>query len=219
VRSVVAWSFVMLAATGCGSTDPSVPTSPAAEGVLPAQPPIGTMAQLLGPWSRTPFRLDPALAAAVDRTCRADMDTFPIGIPLVVFDARGDGFTQVYYAGQNGSFAVCNGIAIRPNGPPIGMGGGSTGNQAADVSRPLAPFDIVQTEVSSEGRPVHRSFVGGRTGAGIVRVLIVLPGQQPVVASFMNHWFAAWFPGAWPPGWKIVGLDATGVEVAQIDGG
>jgi len=218
VRFRIALLLALTAIAGCNASDSATrPPSTEAPAVI-AQPPVGTVDQLLGPWSRTPYALDPGLAAAVDRTCRNDMDTFPAGIPLLGFDARGEGFVQVFYAGQNGEFAICNGIAITRSGPPTGMGGGSTG-RSDQVGVALGPFELRQIDNSSEGRPVTRSFVSGRAGAGIKLVLIVLPGQQPVVASFANHWFGAWFPGPWPDGWTIVGFDAFGTRVAAIDGG
>lgn len=175
------------------------------------------MAQLRGPWSPTPFTLDPVLAAAVDRTCRADMDPFPAGIPLLAFDARGEGFTQVYYADQMGSIAICNGIAINANGPPTGQGGGSTGEGIRPMV-PLTPFELRQLDGGSEGLPAKRSFVGGLAGPDIAHVLILLPGQQPIVTSYSNHWFGAWIPGAWPAGWRIAGFDASGRKVAEVAG-
>jgi len=217
VRFRVTLLLALTAILGCDASESATPLS-SAEAPAGGPQPVGTMAQLLGPWSRTPYGLDPVLAAAVDQACRSNLDTVPFGIPLLGFDARGEGFAQVFYADPTGDFAICNGIAIMHNEPPTGMGGGSIG-RSDQITAVLGPFELLQVDSSSEGRPVTRSFVSGRAGAGIAGVRIVLPGQRPVVASFANQWFGAWFPGPWPDGWTIVGFDAFGTRVASIDGG
>lgn len=52
-------------------------------------------------------------------------------------------------------------------------------------------------------------------GAGIARVVIAMPGQPPVTASLANGWYLAWWPGEWPPGTKVFGIDSLGQQVAE----
>jgi hypothetical protein len=61
------------------------------------------------------------------------------------------------------------------------------------------------------------SVTYGRAGAGISQVVVQMPGHVPVIASLANGWYLVWWPGNWPEGMKIVGLDVLGQKVAEAD--
>ena len=176
---------------------------------LPKTPP--TAAQL-GPWSPTPFDLDPALLAAVDRACRASLAPFPAGAELVVADARGEGLVQAYFVGPNGAWARCDNVMVAADGEVRADGGG----KSITVEGPLRPLGRLELEVGQSGSssPPPSSFVYGRVGADIVRVVIDGPSQQLIEASLANGWFVAWVPATWPAVWFVRGLDANGTVIA-----
>ena len=169
-----------------------------------------TAAQV-GPWSPKPFDLDPALLAAVDRSCRASLAPFPAGAELVVADARGEGLVQAYFAGPNGAWARCDNVMLAMDGEVRAAGGGKSITAA-----PLPPLDGAELEVTESGgsSPPDVSYVYGRVGADIVRVVIDGPSLPRLEASLANGWFAAWVPRMWPSVWWVRGLDASGVVVA-----
>jgi hypothetical protein len=55
----------------------------------------------------------------------------------------------------------------------------------------------------------------GRAGPGIAGVGVLIPGQQPITASFANGWYLVWWPGEWPKGTIVAGFDSAGRKVAE----
>lgn len=205
-----------VALTGCGS-DATPTASSAGDGGVQFGLPPGTEAQVLGPWSATPFSLPPAIVAKMDVACRTSMQPFPAGVSLVVVDARGTGAAQLYYAGANGANASCNDVHLSGNGTVEALGGGSTGMASAPFNA-LAPTGLVLTDQSGTGRPPNTtaSYLAGRVGPGIKALFLVLANGKSARATLTNGWFAVWFPGDLGRGWFLRGLDATGAQAVQF---
>ena len=138
------------------------------------------------------------------------MEDFPQQTKLVVIDARGAGRIQAQYAGPRSTEASCIDMTIDAAGNVVAGGGGTGfGGQEWII---LRPFEIEHHGgYSSE----ESSTTMGRAGDGIAKVVIVMPGQPQVTASLANGWYLAWWPGAWPPGTKVVALDSLGQPVTD----
>jgi hypothetical protein len=186
------------------------------EPVTTSGPAPATMAQLLGPWSATPYLPPAAVLAAADVACRTGIAPFPKGVALVLVDARGGGLAQAYFAGANGNVASCYDMAIHPNGSIEALGGGSWGS---GLGPPLAATEIRLTDQSSSGNPPTSTHLAGPIGRGIVRVQLIRPGDLDVEAAVANGWFAVWVPGDLPRGWNVRGFDSNGEVVATVPGG
>jgi hypothetical protein len=200
-RPLVAVAFLLASSMACGTSDLSEPEGPA-------------VGNLHGPWSPNPIALPGPILQAVDAACRGSMLPFPVGVDLVVVDARGRGVVQAQYAGPNGAEAMCNDMAIDDRGHVMAEGGGST-SQGGAPHPEGAPNTLDPSGSMSSGQPVTSSVTLGRAGPGIARVAILMPGQPLTTASFANGWYLAWFPGAWPPGTTVLGFDALGQKVAE----
>jgi hypothetical protein len=197
IRRIALIAALLFVNVACGLRRPDEVTAPAGA--------------IDGPWRPVPFALPGPITEAVDRTCRGFTEEFPQQARLVVIDARGAGRVEARYAGPNGVEATCTRMTIDATGRVVAGGGGiGIGGQEWRVLQPLEIED--QSGFGSN----ESSTAMGRAGAGIATVVIVMPGKPPVTASLTNGWYLAWWPGAWPPGTKIVGLDSLGQTVSEI---
>lgn len=188
--------------SGCGVAE-------APERVVPG------LGDIHGPWSATPIPIPAPVAAAADRACRGMMQPFPQGVQLVVIDARGEGILQIAYAGPDGSGAQCNDMTVDQQGRVQAMGGGSAGQGDGQRLPDVPPNELQPGGSSRSGDPVSSSVTIGRAGRGIAAVGIIIPGQRPITASFANGWYLAWWPGEWPAGTTVIGLDSKGQKVVE----
>lgn len=163
-----------------------------------------------GPWQPVPFTLPGQIIEAADRTCRRSFDEFRQQTQLMVIDARGAGRIEAQYAGLNGEDATCAGMTIDAAGR-IEPGGGGTGFRG-QAFRVLQAFEL--ESIAGYGS-IEGSATSGRAGPGIASVVLTMPGKPPVTASLASGWYLAWWPGDWPPGTKIVGIDRLGQTVAE----
>jgi hypothetical protein len=161
---------------------------------------------LVGPWQQVPIPLAGPILAAVDRACRGSMPDFPPEVRLAVVDARGGGLIQAHYVGPNSAEATCLDMSVDPAGRVEASGGGSTGSGGQGAP----PMEALALEAGGGSGSDRSSVTYGRAGAGIAKVMLIVPGQPPIVASLANGWYIAWWPGKWPPKMRIVGLDAIG---------
>ena len=166
-------------------------------------------AAIAGPWQPVPFALPGPMIESVDRACRGGFDEFPQHAQLMVIDSRGAGHVEAQYAAPNGDDASCT-ATIDATGRVEWGGGGSSSNGQEWLVLPALGLEALGGYGSGEA-----SATTGRAGTGIAQVVIVMPGQPRVTASLANGWFLAWWPGAWPPGTKVVGLDSLGQPVAE----
>ena len=134
-RLVGAILTMVLLVAGCSSESPSDSAAPDLRARGHA-----TLAELVGPWQREPFSIDPSVRAAADRACRTDPE-FPPGVELVAVDARGDGRLISVYSGSGGS-AECDYAKVDPSGTVTGSlsSSGILGrfHQSRESSRPPA---------------------------------------------------------------------------------
>ena len=179
---------LLLVSAACGSGGPAGANVPAAG--------------IVGPWQPVPFTLPGQIVEAADRACRASFPDFPQQTRLMVVDARGAGRIEAQYAGPNGLDANCGGMTIDATGR-IEPGGGGTGMRGKEFGV-LQAFELESIAGYSSA---EASSTSGRAGPGVARVVLAMPGQPPVTASLTNGWYLAWWPGEWPPGTKIVGLE------------
>lgn len=179
----------------------------------PAAPALGA---LHGPWSPNPIPVPGPILQAIDVACRGSMQPFPVGVELVVVDARGRSVVQAQYAGPNGAGAMCVDMTVDERGRVAAMGGGSTG-QGGGPLPDVAPNTLEHGGSMSSGDPITSSVALGRAGPGIARVAILIPGQPLITASFANGWYLVWWPGAWPRGTTVIGLDVLGQQVAETN--
>jgi hypothetical protein len=167
-------------------------------------------ARLDGPWQPIPIALAGSTVEAVDRACRGSFPEFPQEAELVIIDARGAGRIEAQYAGPKRVTASCWGMTVDATGT-VGPGGGGTGFGEAEWHAPQAH------EIEQHGGygSAEASATTGRVGPGIETVLIAMPGCPPITASFANGWYLAWWPGEWPVGTKVLGLDPLGQTVIE----
>ncbi len=208
-RHAINIALAAIVFAGCGSPEP-VATEGAAQPVRR----VATIAEVRGQWRSVPYQLDPAVVAAADRACRESLALdMPAGAHVVVADARGEGVIQLWYEAPNSGVANCNDVEVHEDGTFVAMGGGGTGFMPGPV---LRPTELVVTDQSGSGRPITRSYLGGRLGPAIVRVQILRPGLVPVEASVANGWFGGWVEGQFAPGTVVRGFDAIGQQVIQV---
>ncbi len=210
---------ILLAALliGCDSAGtldaPTVGGDPAAE--LPDVVGPAALIGLTGPWQPQPLPIWPALIESVARECSRSMQPFPAA-PLVAVDARGEGRLQAVFAGPGG-MAACYDMTVDATGAVAAMGGGMTG--MAPGPPPIPAQRLQSAGVSSSGgggQRITSSTIIGQAGPGISTVVAVLPGRGRITATLENGWYVMWWPGELPGGTKVIGLDAAGVEVAEI---
>ena len=218
-RLIGAVIAVGLLVAACGGETPSDAAAPDLRVRGPA-----TLADLVGPWQRQPFSIDPNVRAAADRACRADGD-FPSSVELVAVDARGDGRLISVYAGPRGS-AECAYGKVDPTGTVTG--GLSRGLL---LEQPPEPGKFAPSGgggwSDEDGAAVQ--YVTGRVGAGTARVVLDVEGIGPVAASLDNGWYIAWWPvgmgpsdGQGPPrmlskAFSIMAYDASGQVTDRIE--
>jgi hypothetical protein len=167
---------------------------------------------VLGPWQAVPFAsLDASLAQAAEAACR-EKTPQSAGLPVVLHDQRGHGLDTVVFAGAMNE-ATCQ-VSGAPDGSVTWLTSGSA-NEAP--GQPPAPLDLqVDSMGSSSGSDVQTiSDIAGRTGAGVVRVRILLSDGSEVVATTSGSWFYAWWPGDASAA-SLSADDATGRMVATI---
>ena len=213
-RSAALVAVLVASVIACGGDGSDAgPSSDQALVPLPA----GTLEKIRGPWGPTPFAIDPALLARADQACRTSMAPFPPA-DLVVADARGGGGIQMQYSGPGGADATCMDVQLLADGTAVASGGGSTGigGQALPALGPNAIEIRTQMGRGSREDPTS-SLVGCRAGAGIAAVAVQIPGRGPIRASLSNGWCLAWIPEGWPPGTRLVGMDAAGTVVARSE--
>ncbi len=166
--------------------------------------------RLDGPWQAVPFAVPGPMVEAIDRTCRGGFeDAFPQQTQLMVVDVRGGGRVEAQYAGPDGTEANCV-VTVDATGRQEWAGGG-TGSGGT----PWRVLQASELEFVAGSGSAEASNTVGRAGPGIARVVIVVPGQPPVSASLANGWYVAWWPGEWPPGTKVTGIDPLGQTVAE----
>jgi hypothetical protein len=166
---------------------------------------------VVGPWQPVPLALPGTLVDDVDQTCRGSFPEFPQEARLVVIDARGAGKIEAQYAGPKRVTAACWGMTIDATGAVAG-GGGGTGFGETEWD----PLPATEIEQLGGYGSAEASATSGRVGRGIARVLIALPGCPPITASLADGWYLAWWPGEWPVGTKVLGLDALGQTVIEV---
>jgi hypothetical protein len=210
-----------------GSVSPSptqpIPTpSPSQSSPAPSAssaPATGTTQELVGPWQAEPIPLDAALVSELDAQCVA-LEFMTPGQSLAVVDARGEGRVILQYAG-GGHDATCEGT-VHPDGST------SARNIQSSVGEPGQVVPLAATELLggfSFGSPFDAGTEDdqwraqtGQAGLGISQVVVEVPGlASPVVASLNNGWYTLWWPIQAPGGWRVIGLDADGQEVATLD--
>ena len=179
-----------------------------------SEPEATAASPLAGPWQPTPIALQGPILDAIDRACRASMQPFPEGVRLVVVDARGGGHIQAQFAGANGQEAFCMDMRVNALGQVKAVGGGSMSTGPAGFLA-LKPLDLETRGTMSSGDPPTSSVTAGRAGNGIAKVVVEIPGKQPIIASLANGWYVASWPAAWPQGSKVAAFDLLGRRVAE----
>jgi hypothetical protein len=226
VRPVDRWCLApiltgLLGVAACQSTGPSsAPGSPRSS-AEPASPSVTVELPLAGPifggWLPEPVPIPPNLVPPVDQACRANLGPdFPTRATLALIDARGGGVVQAYYASADGAWASCTHMVVDALGGVAAERGHIV---SAGGLHDLEPLELEFTDFTwSSDHPITASYLVGRAGAGVTRVEIRTPGQQLIVASSANGWWAAWIPGPMPARWRIVALDGVGRDVDTVDG-
>lgn len=223
-RCAVLLAALLLA--GCGPGTPATP-----EVTIQATAEGGS--GLRGAWQAEPLPLDAALLEAVDRECRDALQEL-IGpeFRLLVVDARGEGLLQAVFGDPLGRVATCEGIAVQPDGTVRSAGSGLMTAAGQDPARQPARFELLNgggmgivegggLAVARPGqRPYDRSDIirwitFGTAGPGISSVVVDLPVGVRVTASLANGGYVAWWPGVWPLGTIVRGLDGQGAIVAE----
>jgi hypothetical protein len=189
---VTTLAATVLIATACGA---SVSATPA----------------VLGPWQAQPFeQLDASLALAAETTCR-EKTPQAAGLSAVLHDQRGDGIDTVVFAGPAGQ-ATCQ-VSGDANGSVAWLTSGASSGDPQELPAPLGLLiDGMGSTSGSDAETV--STITGRTGAGIVKVRILLTDGSEVTATTSNGWFYAWWPGEALAA-SLFGDDATGRMVAS----
>jgi hypothetical protein len=208
----------LLLAAACADAD--VVDEPNTQGPAP-------LAALVGPWSATPFVLDPQVGNVAAQVCRRDIELGDGAVAAVV-DARGAGVITLRMTGARPG--GCNALQILPSGQIVGAGGGWGGGGAERLA-PLVGVDLGSIErqtVNGGDLKVEGWSVYGRAGPGIATVVVFPVGGPQVLATRMNDWFAAWWPrlvgdppleGRGPPGFPkftVRGYDPLGALVNEV---
>jgi hypothetical protein len=170
--------------------------------------PVAGLAELSGPYVGEPFRaFDQALLQKAEDAC-ATMNS-DASLELVLADGRGGGRLLLIYDGPNGASAECV-TTVEANGNVVAEGAGtSSGGQ--DVP---GPRDIRPMSGGSSGGPGAWSYLHGRVGSEISRVILELADGSHVTASLSNGRFAAWWPGDQSEA-RFLGYDAAGNQIAN----
>jgi hypothetical protein len=207
---------IALLATACGD---EVPDGPA------------TLDQLAGPWQHEPYIIDTELERTAFETC-ADSWTPPASpqtrlMPGLV-DARGGGRLVVRLIEEGGGYTQdCFGLGISSageisprgyeynigNAPPAWL---DPGEVIVDGMRAWAdePTEWIGSIDPGDDCDATTTAVTGRAGSAIASVIVIVPGREPVVASLVRGYYAAWWPGG--PEGHVVGRTADGAQLASV---
>ncbi|MFL5775173.1 MAG: hypothetical protein ACJ76W_02760 [Chloroflexota bacterium] len=195
LRTVLTLVVVAMVTVGCGSD--------ATEAVEPPH-------SIHEPWQVEPFAVDQALLTSAQAAC-GDMvaeQRAPEGaLSLVAADARGGSHLFLVSANQNAE-SECF-VEIAPTGEATTKSGGAS---SGDVFKPLVPggIELVGSSSGSTGADTM-SWLVGRAGPGVARVVVTLADNRPVVASLSSlGWYAAWWPDGTPSA-KVTAYDGAGV--------
>jgi len=174
-------------------------------GTVPATPAV------LGPWQAEPFTAqDGSLAQAAEAACR-EKTPQSAGLPVVLHDQRGSGLDTVLFAGETVQ-ARCQ-VLGADDGSVTWLTSG-TGDDPGDAPPPLSlQVDSMGSTAGSDTLTIND--VVGRTGAGVVRVRILLSDGSEIVATTSGTWFYAWWPGDATVA-SLSADDATGRMVATV---
>jgi hypothetical protein len=188
----------------------------------PATPPA-TLADLRGPWSATPFALDAVTLAGVVDGCARDLEI--VRGTAAIVDARGAEVVTVRMTGnQSGS---CDALQITAAGEVAGAGSGWRANATERITIPNdASIAGIETQiVQGGGLSVTGWSVYGRAGSAIRTIQVIPADHLPVTATFVNGWFAAWWPsrpnepspdlGRFPP-FRVRGFDGAGMPLIEV---
>ena len=164
-----------------------------------------------GPWQARPFdRLDLALAQAAENACRAKTPQ-AAGMLVLLHDQRGGGIDTVVFGGPDGQ-AFCQ-VSKEADGEVLWLTSNANSGPPSQVPAPLGILiDSMGSTSASDVETV--STIDGRTGAGIVRVRILLNDGSEVAATTSNGAFYAWWPGEALAS-TLFGDDANGRMVAS----
>ena len=173
--------------------------------------PVAGGGALVGPWQPRPFPVAGPLVQAIEQACLGSNPDFPPQVELTVVDVRGGGRIQAHFTSPDGAEATCADMTVDGAGHVEANGGAGMGF-GGQPPPPLQAQDLMNS--ASMGSP-DSSVTYGRAGAGISKVVLLIPGHVPVEASFTNGWYLVWWPGTWPQGTKVVGLDVLGQQVAE----
>ena len=173
---------------------------------VPATPAV------LGAWQARPFHdLDQGLARAAEAACR-DETPQADGLPVVLHDQRGGGVDTVLFASPAGQ-ATCQ-VSGASDGSVTWLTSGASNGPPTDVPGPLTlRMDSMGSSSGSDVQTI--SDIIGRTGAGVVRVRILLSDGRELEASTSAGWFYAWWPGDATAA-TLSGDDASGRMVASV---
>ena len=194
------------------------PTTPPTTETATTNAPGATGDDLSGAWQATPLAISDAALQEMDEECLGYLtDRMGQGLSLVVADARGENRVDLIYAGADGHWGACEAT--------VGMSGNSestltwttTPGQHIEVV-PLEPTELRVDILSGieRGDLGEGSLIQGQAGTGIHQVVAHVTGSPPVVASLEGGWFSLWFPFDRYSDYRLVGLDAAGNEVAQL---
>jgi hypothetical protein len=170
--------------------------------------PVAGVAELSGPYLSEPFRaFDQALLQKAEDEC-ATMNS-DASLELVLADGRGGGRILLVYDGSNGASAECV-ATVEANGSVLADGAGtSSGGQDLPGPREIRPMSG-----GSSCGPGAWSYLHGRVGSEISRVILELADGSHVTASLSNGRFAAWWPGDQSEA-RFLGYDAAGNQIAN----
>lgn len=166
---------------------------------------------VLGPWQAKPLDpLDPSLTRAAEASCR-EQTPQSVGVPVVLHDQRGDGIDTVVFAGPVG-LVSCQ-VSGAVDGTVTWLTSGTNSGPPSTMPEPLSlQIDSMGSTSGSDVETV--SDIIGRTGAGVVKVRILLSDGSEVTATSSNGWFYAWWPGEATAA-SLAGDDVTGRMVVS----
>lgn len=203
-RRSSAATAIAVALCGCGYVSLTPAAAPA------------SAEQLAGPWRPVPLLIGAGTREETDAACRADPD-LPSGLTLVAIDARGAGRLLVQYAEPDGSPSAVAEATLGVDEPTTCR---VTSSRGTGVALPLSDRELRWGEVSAESGLETEAWamVTGRAGPAIEQVVAEVPGSPRITGTLADGWFAFWWPGEAPGPVRVVGLDAGGAEIAELEG-
>ena len=220
MRSVsVALAVTLLAGCGGGTETSEPPRSamPVDRSGAPSgavSTPLTTAIDLLlGPWLHAPIDLAPEALVAIGEACRTLQDA-PGEMVIALVDARGGGSADAYLASADGGLETCIGLQIDQSGT---VGDFLMGNSYGPGRwSAVGPREVDVVDRSHIEAPRDELHVAGLVGSDIAEVRFTADGREPIRATVMGGWFAAWLPAARYARYTLRGYDANGVEVFAI---